>query len=111
MVIRAVVPPVSHAAFHLSTWNWLHCCCPLYLEPAMGFIMHRSVFGCGHCCCHQAVLHVHLINCFTCAGVQEVDLMMDKEVPGQNRGFGFIGFYNYACAEAARKKLGDSEFM
>eukprot|EP00877_Chromochloris_zofingiensis_P001788 jgi/Chrzof1/1160/Cz01g42230.t1 len=44
-------------------------------------------------------------------GVQEVDLMMDKEVPGQNRGFGFIGFYNYACAEAARKKLGDSEFI
>lgn len=39
------------------------------------------------------------------AGVELVELMMDKENPTVNRGFAFISFYNYACADAARKRF------
>jgi RNA recognition motif-containing protein len=34
-----------------------------------------------------------------------VDLVSDKEHSGQNRGFGFLTFYNHAAADRARKKL------
>ncbi len=30
---------------------------------------------------------------------------MSKEVPGQNRGFGFVEFYNHTCANAAKGVL------
>lgn len=30
---------------------------------------------------------------------------MSKEVPGQNRGFGFLEFYNHTCANAAKGVL------
>jgi RNA recognition motif-containing protein len=43
------------------------------------------------------------------AGVEDVELMMDKENAEVNRGFGFITFYNYACAEAARRKYTEME--
>jgi RNA recognition motif-containing protein len=29
----------------------------------------------------------------------------DREHPEQNRGFGFLTFYNHAAADAARKRL------
>ena len=34
---------------------------------------------------------------------------MDKENPELNRGFGFATFYNYACADQARRKFTDTE--
>lgn len=34
--------------------------------------------------------------------------MADREHPEQNRGFGFITFYNHAAAELARRKLDGS---
>lgn len=39
------------------------------------------------------------------AGVELVELMMDKDNPTLNRGFAFISFYNYACADEARKRF------
>ncbi len=41
-----------------------------------------------------------------------MDLMMDKEDPNGtlNRGFGFVGFYNNACADLALRKLTANEF-
>eukprot|EP00882_Tetradesmus_deserticola_P015278 GHRQ01016274.1.p1 GENE.GHRQ01016274.1~~GHRQ01016274.1.p1 ORF type:complete len:304 (+),score=145.33 GHRQ01016274.1:334-1245(+) len=42
-------------------------------------------------------------------GVEDIELMMDKENPELNRGFGFITFYNYACAEVARRKYTENE--
>lgn len=44
-------------------------------------------------------------------GLEALELMMDKENPECNRGFGFLTFYNYACAEAARRKLAESEYQ
>jgi hypothetical protein len=44
------------------------------------------------------------------AGVEEVDLLMEKENPVLNRGFGFVVFYNYAAADLARKQLTEHEF-
>ena len=38
-------------------------------------------------------------------GLEEVDLVFDKEQPNQNRGFGFLSFYNHAAADAARRRL------
>ncbi|KIZ07180.1 Heterogeneous nuclear ribonucleoprotein Q [Monoraphidium neglectum] len=38
-------------------------------------------------------------------GLEDVDLVSDKEHSGQNRGFGFLTFYNHAAADRARKKL------
>ena len=35
--------------------------------------------------------------------------MLDKENPTVNRGFGFVTFYNNACAELTRKKYVESE--
>ena len=43
-------------------------------------------------------------------GVEEVDLLMEKEDPSQNRGFGFVSFYNYAAADLARRQLAEQEF-
>ena len=43
-------------------------------------------------------------------GVEEVDLLMEKENPSLNRGFGFVVFYNYAAADLARKQLTDQDF-
>ena len=43
-------------------------------------------------------------------GIEGMDLMMEKEMPNQNRGFGFVEFYNHAAAEAARRKLSKPEF-
>eukprot|EP00775_Hariotina_reticulata_P004666 gene4666-4919_t len=42
-------------------------------------------------------------------GLEDVELMMDKENPELNRGFGFATFYNYACADQARRKYTDTE--
>jgi hypothetical protein len=42
------------------------------------------------------------------AGVELVELMMDKDNPTHNRGFAFVSFYNYACAEDARKRFMES---
>lgn len=42
---------------------------------------------------------------WTLAGVETVELMMDKDNPTVNRGFGFVTFYNYACADEARKRF------
>eukprot|EP00879_Flechtneria_rotunda_P010539 GHRR01011019.1.p1 GENE.GHRR01011019.1~~GHRR01011019.1.p1 ORF type:complete len:456 (+),score=156.94 GHRR01011019.1:1169-2536(+) len=42
-------------------------------------------------------------------GLEETELMMDKENPDINRGFAFTTFYNYACAEAARRKYTEVE--
>lgn len=42
---------------------------------------------------------------FACAGVQEVELVMDKENATLNRGFAFVTFYNYACADEARRRF------
>jgi hypothetical protein len=39
------------------------------------------------------------------AGVELVELMMDKDNPTVNRGFAFVSFYNYACADEARKRF------
>ncbi|KIY97283.1 Heterogeneous nuclear ribonucleoprotein Q [Monoraphidium neglectum] len=39
------------------------------------------------------------------AGLEEVDLVSDREHPDQNRGFGFLTFYNHAAAEKARRRL------
>ncbi|KAK9837452.1 hypothetical protein WJX81_003692 [Elliptochloris bilobata] len=38
-------------------------------------------------------------------GLEHVELLMSKEVPGQNRGFGFLEFYNHTCANAAKGVL------
>lgn len=35
-------------------------------------------------------------------GLEHIELLMSKEVPGQNRGFGFLEFYNHTCANAAK---------
>lgn len=35
--------------------------------------------------------------------------MMEKET-NQNRGFGFVEFYNHAAAEAARRRLSRPDF-
>jgi len=37
--------------------------------------------------------------------VEHIELLMSKEVPGQNRGFGFVEFYNHTCANAAKGVL------
>ncbi|KAF8067182.1 LIF2 [Scenedesmus sp. PABB004] len=42
-------------------------------------------------------------------GLEGVELLADKERPELNRGFGFATFYNFACAEAARRKYADGE--
>ncbi|KAI8477311.1 MAG: hypothetical protein J3K34DRAFT_108797 [Monoraphidium minutum] len=38
-------------------------------------------------------------------GLEEVDLVMDRDAPEQSRGFGFLTFYNHAAAERARRTL------
>eukprot|EP00798_Chlamydomonas_sp_ICE-L_P000494 gene494-1900_t len=43
-------------------------------------------------------------------GIEGMDLMLDKESPGHNRGFGFLEFYNHTAAEAARRKLGRADY-
>ena len=35
-----------------------------------------------------------------------LELVMNKDVPGQNRGFAFVDFYNTACANHAKAVLG-----
>lgn len=42
-------------------------------------------------------------------GVDNIELLMEKD-GNSNRGFGFVEFYNHACAEAARKKLSRHEY-
>jgi hypothetical protein len=44
------------------------------------------------------------------AGVVGLELMMSKDGTTSNRGFGFLEFYNHACADKARKQLTDSGF-
>jgi heterogeneous nuclear ribonucleoprotein R len=39
-----------------------------------------------------------------------LELMMSKDGTTSNRGFGFLEFYNHACADNARKQLTDSSF-
>ena len=34
-----------------------------------------------------------------CVGVELLEVIGDTENPKDNRGFGFIDFYNHACAE------------
>lgn len=48
---------------------------------------------------------------FRVTGLESLELMMDKENMEHNRGFGFMTFYNYACAEAARRKLVEAEYQ
>lgn len=43
-------------------------------------------------------------------GVLGLELMMSKDGTTSNRGFGFLEFYNHACADKARKQLTDSSF-
>lgn len=38
-------------------------------------------------------------------GLEEVTVLPDPAAAGCNRGFAFATFYNYAAAEAAKKKL------
>ena len=40
--------------------------------------------------------------------LEEVELVADRDRPEQNRGFGFLSFYNHAAADAARRKLNGS---
>lgn len=40
-------------------------------------------------------------------GLQDIDLLKNKENPEQNRGYAFLDFYNAACAMYAKKKLRD----
>lgn len=44
------------------------------------------------------------------AGVIGLELMMSKDGTTSNRGFGFLEFYNHACADKARKHLTDTNF-
>jgi RNA recognition motif-containing protein len=44
------------------------------------------------------------------AGLESCDLVMSKEVPGQNRGFAFLVFYNHECAAAAKELIAKSSF-
>lgn len=36
---------------------------------------------------------------------------MSKEIPGQNRGFCFLEFYNHACAQHAKAALSPPNFQ
>jgi hypothetical protein len=45
--------------------------------------------------------------CCASIGLEELELIMDKDNPEANRGFAFAAFYNNACAEAARRKYAD----
>ena len=55
-----------------------------------------------------AIAH-RIDRCVTFAGVEKVEVMMDKET-NQARGFGFIAFYNNAAATLALRKLSRPEF-
>ncbi|KAJ6794736.1 heterogeneous nuclear ribonucleoprotein R-like isoform X1 [Iris pallida] len=43
-------------------------------------------------------------------GVVTVDLMKDPQNSSCNRGFAFVEYYNYACAEYSRKKMSTPKF-
>lgn len=58
------------------------------------------LLGCTHLC-------AALLLCP--AGVELVELLMDKDNSAVNRGFAFVSFYNYACADDARKKFETAE--
>ena len=45
------------------------------------------------------------------AGLESVELLMSKEIPGQNRGFCFLEFYNHACAQHAKAALSPPNFQ
>eukprot|EP01026_Neomeris_dumetosa_P059651 TRINITY_DN5575_c0_g1_i8.p1 TRINITY_DN5575_c0_g1~~TRINITY_DN5575_c0_g1_i8.p1 ORF type:complete len:613 (-),score=154.95 TRINITY_DN5575_c0_g1_i8:108-1946(-) len=45
-----------------------------------------------------------------CRGINEVELVASKEVPGENRGFCFIEYYNSEAANQARISLGAPTF-
>ena len=44
-------------------------------------------------------------------GLESVELLMSKEIPGQNRGFCFLEFYNHACAQHAKAALSPPNFQ
>ncbi len=44
------------------------------------------------------------------SGVDVIELLPNKEYPGQNRGFAFVEFYNHACAQLARNVLSAPTF-
>ena len=46
----------------------------------------------------------------TSAGLESMDLVMSKDVEGQNRGFAFLTFYNHECAAAAKDILTKPSF-
>ena len=39
-----------------------------------------------------------------------VEVLEERNMPGQNRGFCFLEFYNHACAVQAKKTLTDPDF-
>ena len=43
-------------------------------------------------------------------GVIATELLLSKDFEGQNRGFGFVEFYNHGAANAAKKTLGAQTF-
>lgn len=43
-------------------------------------------------------------------GVEVVELLKDPQNSSRNRGFGFIEYYNHACAEYARQKMSNPKF-
>eukprot|EP01025_Chloroclados_australasicus_P025302 TRINITY_DN2528_c0_g1_i5.p1 TRINITY_DN2528_c0_g1~~TRINITY_DN2528_c0_g1_i5.p1 ORF type:complete len:331 (-),score=82.91 TRINITY_DN2528_c0_g1_i5:82-1074(-) len=45
-----------------------------------------------------------------CKGINNVELVASKEIPGENRGFCFIEFYNAEAANQARIALGSPTF-
>ena len=61
-----------------------------------------------------SALHATSSACYTivCAtGLESVELLMSKEIPGQNRGFCFLEFYNHACAQHAKAALSPPNFQ
>jgi hypothetical protein len=38
-------------------------------------------------------------------GLEAVELLMNRDFPGQNRGFCFLEFYNHNCADEALRTL------
>lgn len=49
--------------------------------------------------------------CVCATGLESVELLMSKEIPGQNRGFCFLEFYNHACAQHAKAALSPPNFQ
>ncbi|KAL9676945.1 hypothetical protein QQ045_005167 [Rhodiola kirilowii] len=44
-------------------------------------------------------------------GSELIDLVKDPQKPGCNRGFGFVEYYNSACAEYAKEKMSSTDFQ